>query len=102
MYNIVLSCRDKKEAENISRIILENRLGACVNIMEKIESLFWWKGKIEESSEALMIVKSKERLLDKLINLIKKNHSYKNPEIISIPITKGSEEYLNWVGAETK
>lgn len=98
MYLVVLittSC--KKEAEKIARILLEDRLAACINIVEKLNSFFWWQGKIDKAEESLLIIKTKKALFSQLVKRVKTIHSYTVPEIIALPIVKGERNYLEWL-----
>lgn len=100
-YAVVLvtaSCRE--EAEKIAAALLEERKAACVNIVPFVVSRFWWKGKIESADEALLIIKTRETAVGELIAMVKQNHSYSVPEIITLPITDGSREYLDWIAGE--
>jgi periplasmic divalent cation tolerance protein len=63
--------------------------------------MFWWQGKIDYTDEALLIVKTKSPLLEELIELVKRNHSYDVPEIIALPIIGGNRDYLQWLDDET-
>ena len=96
---VLVSASDEEEARQIAREILKERLAACVSIIPKIDSLFWWEGHIEESEEVLMIIKSRKDVLEKLISRIEELHSYQIPEIIAIPIQDGSKEYLGWLNS---
>ena len=89
------------EARKISQMILDKRLGACCSI-EEIESIYRWKGKIENSKEFQLTIKTAENLYSELEAFILKNHSYETPQIISMPIISGSKEYLDWLQEETK
>ncbi|MEM2842323.1 MAG: divalent-cation tolerance protein CutA [Candidatus Bathyarchaeia archaeon] len=101
MYIIVfITCQSIKEAEKIAKILLSKRLVACVNILPRIKSFYWWKGKIEKSQESLLIIKSKTSLLNKLINKVKLIHSYEIPEIIAFPIIGGYNNYIKWLNSE--
>lgn len=103
MYCIVfVTCPNNKVANKIANILLKKKLAACINILPKIESMYWWEGKIEKSNESLMIIKTKSGLLKKVENEIKKIHPYEVPEVISIKIDRGSEKYLNWIKRVTK
>ena len=83
---IFITVSNKKEAQRIAKELIRQKLAACVNIVEKVESLFWWQAKVERAREALLIVKTKKELLNKLIRLVKSLHSYTVPEIIALPI----------------
>lgn len=101
---LVVFCttKDKDEAQRLSKILLENRVCACVNISENISSLYLWEEQVQSESECLMVIKTSSRVYDKLEEMIKKNHSYDVPEVIAMPIIKGSREYLDWIEEETK
>lgn len=86
-----------KEAENIARALVEERLAACVNITERIGSFFRWQGKIDRASEVLLIIKSKKSKLSRIIKLVKSLHSYEVPEIIALPVIAGDTKYLEWI-----
>ncbi|MFA5088526.1 MAG: divalent-cation tolerance protein CutA [Candidatus Omnitrophota bacterium] len=94
---VFITAKDKEEAKNIARHLVEARLAACVNILDGVESIFWWEGKMDGAPEALLIVKSKKDLLKKIIKLVKSVHSYAVPEIIALPIVGGSDDYLKWI-----
>jgi len=98
VYNLILiTCSNKTEAKKISNYLVKNKLAACVNIIYNIESSYWWKNKIETSKECLLIVKTLNTLVNKLIKEVKKIHTYTVPEIISLSITKGNKDYFNWI-----
>jgi len=85
------------EAERIGRMLVSDRLAACVNIVPTVTSLFWWEGRIATESEALMIVKtSRDRFTD-LSAAVSATHSYSIPEIIALPIVDGAPVYLKWL-----
>ena len=98
---IFITTSNKKEAEKIARGLLKERLCACTNIVEKLDSLFWWKDKLEKAKESLLIVKTKKSLLPKLIKKVRSLHSYEVPEIIALPIIGGNKDYLDWLNAVT-
>ncbi len=87
----------KKEARNLARAIVRNKAGACVNIVDKIDSLFWWQAKVDRARELLLIVKTKSSNFSKLTKLVESMHSYTVPEIIALPIVKGNRSYLRWI-----
>ncbi|MCU0665568.1 MAG: divalent-cation tolerance protein CutA [Candidatus Omnitrophica bacterium] len=98
MYIVVLvTASSKEEAVKISNGLLENKLAACVNILQGVSSFFWWEKKIDQANECLMIIKSKKSLLNKIIKKVKSLHSYQVPEIIALPIIGGIKSYLKWI-----
>jgi periplasmic divalent cation tolerance protein len=92
-----VSTADKGEARKIAKALIKNKLAACVNIIGKVESLFWWKGKVDKANEYLLIIKSNKAMMPKVVKLVKSMHSYQVPEIISLPITSGLKKYLSWI-----
>jgi periplasmic divalent cation tolerance protein len=89
-------------AQKLADKLLAARKAACVNIIPKISSQYWWQGKIEKADELMLIVKTRAILLDELIALVKQNHPYSVPEIIALPIIGGNPDYLSWLDSETK
>ena len=94
---VFITASNEDEAAKISRAVVEARLAACVNIVKDIRSIYSWQGKIEDEKEVLMILKTQKTLFDSLMKKVKELHSYTVPEIIALPITSGSEEYLKWL-----
>ncbi|MCK5393532.1 MAG: divalent-cation tolerance protein CutA [Candidatus Omnitrophica bacterium] len=97
---LVMVTIPKDNAKLLAKILLAEKLCACVNIIDEVKSLFWWQGKIDEEKEALLLIKTKKSLFIELENLIKKNHPYKVPEIIGFEINKINNEYSNWLNKE--
>ncbi len=91
-----------EEAQRISKILLEQRKAACVNIVPRVSSLFWWQGKIDSAEESLLIVKTRASVLNEIVTLVREIHSYDVPEIIAVPIIGGNQDYLEWIGNEVK
>ncbi|MBF0385486.1 MAG: divalent-cation tolerance protein CutA [Candidatus Omnitrophica bacterium] len=98
MYTVIfVTASSKEEAKKIAESLLADKLIACANIIEKVTSIYLWEGKIENSEEVLMVIKTKEELFDKVAAKVKSLHSYSVPEIISLPIEKGNKDYLSWI-----
>ena len=97
---IFITAPSKNEAEKIGKALVEKKLAACVNIIKDIRSIFFWKGKLSDEKEVLLIAKSKTKNFEKIEKEVKKLHSYEVPEIIGLPILMGSEDYLDWVEKE--
>jgi periplasmic divalent cation tolerance protein len=73
-----------------------------VNIVPAVESVYWWKGKMERAGEALLVVKTRRSALRRLFEVVRRHHSYIVPEIIALPIVAGHRPYLDWLKAETR
>jgi periplasmic divalent cation tolerance protein len=103
MKNIVvlITAPSAEEAAKIAKVLVEERLAACANIVKDIRSVFRWEGKIEDDSEALIVLKTREALFEDLEKRVRELHSYSVPEVIALPIVKGSEAYLKWLQEET-
>jgi len=95
---IFITTATLKEAQQISKVLVERKKVACVNIVPRVDSLFWWQGKLDSAQESLLIVKTKQSLLNEVTTLVKKIHSYDTPEIIALPIVGGNQDYLEWIG----
>ncbi|HEY4525914.1 MAG TPA: divalent-cation tolerance protein CutA [Candidatus Paceibacterota bacterium] len=90
----------RSDAERIARMLSENKLSACTQIIGPIGSVYRWRGKIKKSKEWLCVAKSKRGYYGKIEQAIKKIHPYELPEIIATPIIEGSREYLGWIQKE--
>jgi periplasmic divalent cation tolerance protein len=89
------------EAEEAGNAIVEQRLCACVNILPGMISYYWWNGNIERGEEAVMLVKTRASLADRVSAALKETHSYSTPAILVLPIESVDKAYLDWVMAET-
>lgn len=94
---IFTTASSKENADNIADILVSKGLAACVNKIDKVESVYKWKGEIVKDKELLLIIKTRKELFDTVKETIEKIHSYETPEIISVEIEKGSEKYLGWI-----
>ena len=99
---IVLCTIDSADAaRKLARRLVQNRLAACVNIIEKVTSVYKWEGRIEEDAELLLVIKTQDSRLRDLMDRIQELHPYDVPEIICWPVQEGSKAYLDWVVAAT-
>jgi periplasmic divalent cation tolerance protein len=102
MVTILITARNLAESKKIARSLVQAQLAACVNIAHPIRSIYCWQGKIEDSKECLLIVKSTRELFPKVEAAVKAMHSYDTPEIICLPVVDGSRDYLGWIDASLK
>jgi len=97
----LVTCPDRKAADRLSKLILERRLAACINVIGGVRSSYRWKGKIEKAEEALMLIKTTMARVKDVELLVKQNHPYEVPEFIVLPVKYGSGEYLAWMSKES-
>jgi len=90
------------EAQRIAEALLTQRKAACVNIVPRVSSHFWWQDRLDSAQESLLIVKTKASLLNEIVTLVRQAHSYDIPEIIALPIVGGNQDYLEWINKEVK
>ena len=90
-----------EKGNEIAQTLVSERLCACVNVVNEVHSFYWWEQKVQKDPESLMILKTTPEGFEPLEKRIKELHPYSVPEILGIPVVKGSEDYLDWVKAET-
>ncbi len=91
----------RDEAEKMAMALVERRLAACINIVPKITSFFWWDDAVQQDEESLLIIKTTTKKFAELKAYVIENHPYELPEIIAIPLTEASSDYINWIKTET-
>ena len=95
---ILVTCGTLREARRIARAVVEAKFAACVNVvLNPVESIYRWKGKIEVSREYLLVMKSTGKRLPELERTVRSMHSYDVPEFLVLPVVSGSREYLRWL-----
>jgi len=98
---ILTNCRDDREAEFLTKQLFEKKLVACVQT-NKVNSHYYWGGKVRHDNEIRMLIKTKKYLFAEIEETIKSIHSYELPEIVELPIGKGSQEFFDWVDYAVK
>jgi len=97
---VYITAKDKEQALSIGRALVQERLCACVNIIDSMTSIYEWEGQINTDNEAVLIAKTVSEKFDSLQKRVKELHTYTCPCIISIPISNGSAQYLHWLKSE--
>ena len=98
---VYITTPDKADALRIGRLLVEERLCACVNVLDGMTSVYHWQGAVEESSEAVLIGKTRSELVDRVIARVQELHSYDCPCVVSWPMEAGNADYLRWLRDET-
>jgi periplasmic divalent cation tolerance protein len=96
---ILSTCASEQEAHKVARVLVEERLAACVNVVPSVRSFYHWKGAVESGNEWLLLIKSSRELFDALAARLESIHSYEIPEVIALPILDGAGGYMNWLQA---
>jgi len=96
---IVFCSCPRTETKKLARKVIEERAGACVQILPSIESVYYWKGEICEDEEALLLIKTESGAVQQLIDLLIAHHPYTTPEVMAVGVVEGecTEGYRNWL-----
>ena len=94
---VLVTAPDLKTARALAKAALQAKLVACANLIPKIESHYWWQGKLESAAEVLLILKTPRTRLPELEKLVLAKHPYDTPEFLGLPLNAGSRKYLDWV-----
>jgi periplasmic divalent cation tolerance protein len=94
---VLVTVGSREEGERIATAVVSEQLAACVNLIGPIESIYRWDNQVQHDQELLLIIKTRAALFDRLEARVKMLHSYQTPEVIAVPVTAGSAEYLEWL-----
>lgn len=97
MLIVLTTTANEEEASRLAHAIVESKRAACVQILPKMTSVYFWEGKVQSESEHLLLIKTVEEKFDDLSAFIRANHSYDVPEIVAIKAEKVSDEYFGWM-----
>jgi periplasmic divalent cation tolerance protein len=102
--NIVVFCTVPSEniAKKIAGELIKNHIAACCNIVKGLTSIYFWENQVQEDNELLLIIKTKNKMFDKLEKTILEIHPYEIPEIIALPIIRGHNKYIKWIDENVK
>jgi periplasmic divalent cation tolerance protein len=98
---VLTNLPDRAAATRLAALLVENRHAACVNILADCQSIYRWEGKVETATEVPMLIKTTRSAYPRLEEVIRANHPYRLPEIVSVPAGNGLPAYLDWVAAES-
>lgn len=99
---VYITTGSREEARRIGRALVEERLAACVNILDGMNSFYWWEGAVQDDQETVLIAKTRDRLQERLTARVRELHSYDCPCVVALPIEGGNPAYLDWLAAETE
>ncbi|MFO7155782.1 MAG: divalent-cation tolerance protein CutA [Pseudomonadota bacterium] len=94
---VFVTAGSAEEAERIARALVEDKLAACVNLLAPIQSIYRWEGKVEQSEEVLLVVKTTSEAFEKLRARVIELHGYECPEVVGWSIQRGHGPYLRWI-----
>jgi len=97
-----ITCPDLKIAEHLGQLLVSQGHAACANIIDGMRSIYLWKDKLESASECVLILKTLGKNLTDIERTLEKHHPYDNPCLIALPITGGSQEYLDWLASNSQ
>jgi periplasmic divalent cation tolerance protein len=98
---VLTNAPDRAVAEKIARMLVDEKLAACVNILGACSSVYRWQGKVETADEVPLLIKTRSEIYAEVETAIKRLHPYELPEIVAVPVAQGSAEYLEWINAAT-
>lgn len=99
---VYVTTADVEEARRIGRAMVRARLAACANILPGMLPIFWWDGEVQEGAECVLLLKTAERHVAALTAAVKDLHSYDCPCVVSLPLSGGNKDFLDWIEAETE
>jgi periplasmic divalent cation tolerance protein len=99
---VLVTVGSREEGERIATAVVSEELAACVNITGPIESIYRWDNQVQHEQELLLVIKTRAVLAGELEARVRALHSYQTPEVIALPITSGSQEYLDWLLSATR
>ncbi len=99
---IYITAASPDEALTIGRAVVEARLAACANVFPGVTSVYWWEGSRQEDSEAALILKTRQDLVDQVVAKVKELHSYECPCVVALPIAGGNKDFFDWISKETR
>ena len=100
--DVWVNCPDQGTAEQIASTCLNERLAACANVLAAVDSVYWWKGKLETAREVPLVLKTRASLFEPLSALVRRCHPYEVPSIVATELPRIEPTYAAWLAAETR
>ncbi len=94
---VLLSTCPVDAAERLARVLVERRLAACVNVVPRVTSFYWWEGELQEDGESLLVIKCPRDGIDTLTTELVAAHPYEVPEVVALDVVGGNSAYFEWV-----
>lgn len=94
---VLTTCGNDEDAQALAQLLVERRLAACVNTVDKVASTYRWQGQVRQDQETLLIIKTTAPRLTALEQAIREQSKYDLPELIALPVTTGGADYLEWI-----
>ncbi len=98
---VYITTKDRSQAEEIGKKLVEEKLAGCVNIVDGMKSIYYWDNSLQQDSEAILIAKTAQHLLPELTSRVKQLHTYSCPCVIALPLIGGNPDYLQWLQQQT-
>jgi len=98
---VLVTASSEEEGLKIASALVDAEMVACVNMIEKVRSIFKWRGKVEDEKETLLIIKTRTERMAEVVAKVKEVHSYDVPEVIALPVVEGNQSYLRWIDEVT-
>lgn len=98
---VYVTAASKDEALKIGRTLVTERLAACANVLDGMQSIYRWRGAVEEAAEAVLILKTRKELVDHVIARVAALHSYDVPCAVVYDMVRGLPTYLDWIDVST-
>lgn len=95
---VLTTVETAEDGERLARLLVEAQLAACVQLLPPMTSIYRWEGRVERANESLLLIKTTRAAYPQLEATIINNHSYQTPEILALPVDRGAEGYLGWLG----
>ena len=98
---VYMTAADREEAERLARMLVEQRLAACCNIIDPMQAVFRWEDAVQAGPETVLLAKTRQELLEQLTDAVVDAHSYDCPCVVALPIVGGNPQFLRWIETET-